>query len=188
MARWWPFIKQDAAGQPTAPVAANGSGAAVESASGTAVSLDRTSDAMLREYTRSIYLWRCVDMIAQMSSSVVLDVKPNRDRELSPDEQAIADLLAKPNPQWTAAALQYYVAASLAVANRAFLKRVRSAIGSNRPTLELWPIPANEVTAKYNPDSYVIVAWERQTTKGKEVYPVAEDGDCDMICIRRPAL
>ena len=185
--RWWPFVKQ-LPGPPTAPLTNGGPAPAVEAATGSSVSMDRTSNAMLREYTRSIYLWRCVDMIAQMSSSIVLEVKPETDRDLNADEHAIQELLERPNPQWTSAALQYFVAASLAVANRAVLKRVRSEVGSNRPTLELWPIPANEVTAKYDPDSLVIIAWERATSKGKEVYPVDEDGDSDLIVIRRPAL
>src|SRR5262245_52826899 len=170
----WPWsIKQ------APPAGANGNGASpgapVDSTIAGSVPLDRTSNAMLKEYTRSIYLWRCVDMIAQMSSSIVLEVKPGTTRQLTEDEQTIQDLLARPNPQWNAAALQYYVTASLAVANKSYLKRVRSAIGSNRPTLELWPIPANEVTAKY--ENGILVAYERTTATKKDVFPVDEEGE-----------
>src|SRR5262245_12419408 len=86
---------------------------------GNFVTFDRTNAEMLKQYYRSIYLWRCVDMIAQMSSSIVLDVRPQTNRPLNDQEKAIDRLLKYPNPQWPAAALQYFVVASLAVANRA---------------------------------------------------------------------
>src|SRR5262245_16779612 len=168
------------------PAAASPPGPPVESATGAMIGFNRTNEIMLREYTRSIYLWRCVDMVAQMSSSIVLDVVPTSTRALTREELQVDTLVKKPNPQWTAAQLQYFIAASLGVANRAFLKRVRSEL--NGVTLELWPIPANEVIPKYINGSQVIGCWERQTSQGKEEYPVAEDGDCDLICIRRPAL
>lgn len=158
----------------------------VESARTSPVSFERTNMVMLREYHRSIYLWRCVDMISQMASSIVLDVAPLTNRPLTEEEAAIDRLIKRPNPQWTEAALQYFVAASLAVANRAFVQKVRSAVGRN--VLELWPIPANEVEIKYLNGTQMIVAFERNTTQGKEIFPVAENGDCDLIYIHRPAL
>ena len=162
----------------------------MEASAGAMVALDRTSNAMLREYTRSIYLWRCVDLIAQMSASIMLEVKPLSDRPLNEAEKDIQGLLLRPNPQWNSAALQYFVAASLAVANRAFLQRVRSAIGDRRnsQTLELWPIPANEITIRYVSGTQMVEAFERTTVNGVETFPVSEDGDCDLIWVRRPAL
>jgi len=186
--RWFPaavFRKQT----PTSPITSPSpppSGPPVESAGGPLIGFNRTNEVMLREYTRSIYLWRCVDMIAQMSSSIVLDVMAKENRPLTDDERQIDDLVKHPNPQWTAAQLQYFIAASLGVANRAFLKRVRSAVDG--ATLELWPIPANEVQPRFYPNSQVIEAWERVTASGKEEYPIDETGDSDLICVRRPAL
>src|SRR4051812_40031174 len=111
----WLWTKQTA----PVPIAVNGGTATTIH---NPVSLDRMSSDMLREYVRSIYLWRSVDMIAQMSSSVVLEVH-NGDKVLTSREQQVAAVLARPNPQWTGAALQYFIAASLAVANRSFLKQ-----------------------------------------------------------------
>jgi HK97 family phage portal protein len=158
----------------------------VESAIGGTVTFERDNMIMLREYYRSIYMWRCVDMIAQMSSSIVLDVAPLSNRALSEEEKAVDRLIKKPNPQWTAAALQYFVAASLAVANRCYLQKVRSEIGRN--VLELWPIPANEVTTRYRNGTQVIEAFVRSTATGIKVFPVDDNGDSDMIFIRRPVL
>jgi HK97 family phage portal protein len=157
--------------------------------SGMTLNLNRVSSEMLREYTRSIYLWRCVDMIAQMASSVELEVKPTDNRGLNPAEQQVQDLLAKPNPQWNYAALQYFVAASLAVANRCYLLRIR---GMNGETLELWPINANEITTVYRGMTKVIDAfqWIGPGNQTRQiVFPVDPDtGDCDILYVQRPAL
>ena len=156
------------------------------------VALDRQSDQMLREYTRSIYLWRCVDMIGQMASSVELSVEPEVDRELTKPEQQVEELLEHPNPQWTGPALQYFIAACLAVANKAFLLRVR---GVSSVTLELWPILPNEVMINYKLGSRMIESFTVTTINGTAksidpvVYPVDPDtGDSDIIYIHRPAL
>src|SRR5262245_58640181 len=116
----------------------------VQSANGRQVPLDRTSAEMLREYVRNIYIWRSVDMIAQMSSAVALEVH-SEGGQLSPQARQVATLLRKPNPQWTGAALQYFMAASLALTNRAFLKRVGGIVEGNSTTQELWPINSDEV-------------------------------------------
>lgn len=151
----------------------------------TPVSLDRLSVDMLKEYVRSIYLWRSVDMIAQMASSVALEVNADG-KPLTAADQQIQRLLDRPNPQWTTAALQYFMAASMAVANRAYLQRVR---GVGGVTLELWPINADEVTIKHYNGSKVIASFERNTGLTKETYPVdPQTGDCDLIYIHRPAL
>ena len=172
------------------PAVVNGNANTVTSAVHTQVSLDRASSEMLTQYVRSIYLWRCVDMIGQMSSSVALEVhNGDEDSGLDSRQQGVANVLARPNPQWTGAALQYFVAASLAVANRAFLKQVRGVSGNSPVILELWPINSNEVTIDYYDNSKVIAAFKRTTTKGVETYPVdPETGDCELIHINRPAL
>jgi len=171
---------------PPAPVVQNGNG--VTSAVHTTASLDRMSSDMLREYVRSIYLWRSVDMIGQMSSSVALEVH-NGDAGLPPREQAVADVLVRPNPQWTGAGLQYFVAASLAVANRAYLKQVRGVSGNSPIVLELWPVNANEIQIEYLDHSKVITAFKHTTGKGTITYPVdSETGECELIHIHRPAL
>jgi phage portal protein BeeE len=156
------------------------------------VALDRMSDQMLREYTRSIYLWRCVDMIGQMASSVPLSVEPESDRELTKEEQQVAALLQRPNPQWTGPAIQYFIAACLAVANKAYLLRVR---GVSQVTLEMWPLLPNEVVINYGKGSRVIESFTVTTANGQgttvdpKKYPVdAETGDCDVMYIHRPAL
>jgi len=186
------FRKQTA---PSAPVPAVVPAAAQTSQGGTvevingasAVPLDRTAMAMIREYTRALYLWRCVDMIGQMSASVVLEVQPNQTRRINPAEKQVKELLARPNPQWDAASLQYWITTSLAVANRAYLKRVRSDI--DQSTLELWPVPADEVTVVYLEGTQEIIRFERTFGMKKDVYPVdPKTGDCDLIFIRRPAL
>src|SRR4051812_39839872 len=69
---------------------------------GTATPLDRTAMAMLQEYNRALYLWRCVDMIGQMSASVVLEVAPLQTRPVNEAEAQVQRLLLRPNPQWDA--------------------------------------------------------------------------------------
>jgi phage portal protein BeeE len=173
---------------PAAVLMNGGSAGVVASTVNTQVPLDRTSFDMLREYVRNIYLWRSVDMIAQMSSSVALEVHAENGG-LGAREQGVANVLARPNPQWTGAALQYFVAASLAVANRAFLKQVRGVNGNRPVVLELWPINANEITIEYYNDSKVIAGFKRTTSKGTEHYPVdTETGDCELLYVHRPAL
>jgi len=153
---------------------------------GDARPLDRTSAEMLREYVRNIYLWRSVDMIAQMSSAVALEVH-SEGGQLSLVARQVAALMRRPNPQWTAAALQYFVAASLAITNRAFLKRVR---GVGDITQELWPINANEVIVKYANGSKMIAGFEVTPANGREAefFPVSPDGTSDLIYIHRPVL
>lgn len=172
------------------PAVTKQAGAPVEgTAPGMTLSLERVSAEMLREYTHSIYLWRCVDMIAQMASSVELLVRPDTDRDLTADEEQVEELLEHPNPQWTGAALQYFLAASLAVANKTFLYRVR---GIGGQTLELWPIKANEIQIIYEGMTQVVRAFQwigPGNLTNQSTYPVdSETGDCDIIYIHRPAL
>ena len=174
MAWWW--TKQ----QVTPPAVE----VSIAETAGVPVALDRTSMHMLKEYVRSIYLWRSVDMIAQMSSAVALEVD-DAGKQLTPADKAVQQLLQHPNPQWTSAALQYFLAASLAVANRSYLKRVR---GVGGVTLELWPINADEVTIKYLNGSKVLAGFTQTTSAGPVEYPIDETGDCDLIYIHRPAL
>jgi phage portal protein BeeE len=178
----WLWSKQ----APPPAVVVNGSG--VAAASNTQVSLDRMSNDMLREYVRSIYLWRSVDMIGQMSSSVALEVH-TESGNLGAAEQKVAEVLQRPNPQWTGAALQYFISASLAVANRAFLKQVRGTNGNSPIILELWPVNANEITIRYLNHSKVIASFEHATATGTVTYPVdPETGDCELLYVHRPAL
>src|SRR5262245_46986528 len=184
MARpWWPFPFE----RKQLPVPAGG----VASASGTQVNLSWQAQDMLREYTRSIYLWRCVDMIAQMASSVDLDIETPDDRELTPAEEEIKALLERPNPQWTGAALQYFITASLAVCNKAFLLRVRgNGDAGPNATLELWPLQADNVTITYDEGSRIITGFTYNNGGGEQrKFPVdPETGDSDIIYIARPAL
>jgi len=184
MAWWW--SKQEAP-PATAALVLHGSGS-VASTVNNQVSLDRMSVEMLKEYVRNIYLWRSVDMIAQMSSSVALEVH-TESGALGPTEQRVADVIERPNPQWTSAALQYFIAASLAVASRAFLKQVRGVNGNSPVILELWPINANEITIEFLNHSKVIAGFKRITSQGTEYFPVdPETGECELIYIHRPAL
>jgi phage portal protein BeeE len=179
----WLWSKQ----APPPAVVTNGAG--VASATNAQISLDRMSSDMLREYVRSIYLWRSVDMIGQMSSSVALEVHAEEGAALGPVEQKVADVLTRPNPQWTGAALQYFVAASLAVTNRAFLKQVRGTNGNSPVILELWPVNANEIAIRYLNNTKMIAGFEHTTTKGQVYYPVdPETGDCDLLYVNRPVL
>ena len=178
MAAWdWLFTKQPPPTESSVPS---------EAAFNPAVRLDRVASDMMKEYVRSIYLWRCVDMIGQMASSVPLSVNPDANREQTAEEKQIDALILRPNPQWTGAALQYWVASCLAVANKCFLQRVR---GVGGVTLELWPIAPNEVTIRYENGSRVIKEFEhRSGLATSKKFPVDEEGDCDLLYIRRPAL
>src|SRR5262245_46682298 len=116
----WPFRKQQAQPTTSRPSAPS------EVALGDSVNLDKLSADLTREYVRSIYLWRAVDAIAAMAASVPLKVyKESDSTQLTRPEIEVQRLLVRPNPQWTGHALQYFVAVSLAVANKAFLLRVR---------------------------------------------------------------
>jgi phage portal protein BeeE len=125
-----------------------------------------------------------------MSSAVALEVHAGHDGAgLGNREQQVVRVLARPNPQWTGAALQYFMAASLAVANRAFFKQVRGVNGNSPVVLELWPINANEITIEFLNHSKVIAGFKRQTSQGTEYFPVdPETGDCELIYVHRPAL
>lgn len=158
----------------------------VEVAVGDKVDIQRLNADMAREYVRSIYLWRSVDMIGQMSSSVPLIVSKPDEAQLTPSDKKVIELLQKPNPQWTGAALQYFVAASLAVSNKSYLLRVR---GASDVTLELWPLSPTDVTRKYEPGSQMIQSFDVMTNGRVKNYPVNQDtGDSDVIYIHRPAL
>jgi len=161
----------------------------VGSARGPQVSLDRTSTEMLREFVRSIYIWRSVDMIAQMASAVALEVH-SEGGQLSPQARQVAALMRKPNPQWTGAALQYFLAASLAITNRAFLKRVGGVANGASTTQELWPLNADEVTIRYANGSKMIEGFELMPRMGQpsQFFPVGEDGQSEIIFIHRPVL
>lgn len=179
MSWWLPFVKQ------APPAAVAEGGPLFTAAFGDQLPLDRTSSEMLREYIRNIYLWRSVDMIAQMSSAVALEVYAEGG-QLSNVARQVGVLMRRPNPQWTAAALQYFVAASLAITNRAFLKRVR---GVGDITQELWPVNADEVTIKYANGSRMIAGFQITSQKTEtEFFPVNADGSSDLIYIHRPVL
>lgn len=153
---------------------------------GHSVPIDRLQADMLREYVRSIYLWRSVDMIGSMAASIPLIVVPDRQRMLSKDELDIQTLLTRPNPQWTGAALQYFLAACLALANKAYLLRVN---GTGNRALELWPLQPNEVTIKYQTNSRVISGFTVSSGGSTRDYPVnPETGESDLIYMRRPAV
>src|SRR5262249_31853093 len=149
---WW-FRKQQPVQVPARPAeVAFGSGS---------VNLDKFATDLSREFVRSIYLWRAVDMIASMAASVPLKVyKANDNSQLTRAEMDVENLLVRPNPQWNGHALQYFVAASIAVANKAFLLRVR---GTGDTTQELWPLGVNEVTVVYQQNSRVIERFEVST-------------------------
>src|SRR5262245_26060550 len=175
----WPFRKQQTPteSRPSAPS---------EVAIGDSVNLDKLSADLTREYVRSIYLWRAVDMIGAMAASVPLKVyKESDNSQLSRAELEVENLLVRPNPQWTGHALQYFVAVSLAVANKAFLLRVRGAGGV---TQELWPLTPNEVTILYKLGSRMIEAFQVMQDGQSVKYEVDDNGESDVIFLRRPAL
>lgn len=160
----------------------------VEFVPGDHASLEKLNADMLREYHRSTYLWRSVDMIATMASSVPLIVAKPDNQQLPAAETRIGNLLERPNPQWTGASLQHFMAMSLAVTNEAFIRRIR---GVGDAPIELWPlVPGLEVRPVYHQNSRVIDYFEVTGRDGlTERVPVdPETGDCDVIYIRRPAL
>src|SRR5262245_39542590 len=133
----WPFRKADIVSRPPSE---NGA----ELALGGSVDIRQLNADLAREYIRSIYLWRCVDMIGAMAASVPLKVyKGDENSQLTRAELDVEQLLTRPNPQWNGHALQYYICVSLAVSNRAYL--LRSA-GTGNVTQQLWPLGVNEVT------------------------------------------
>lgn len=172
--KWW-FTKQ----QPPPPAVA------AEAAFG-GVEIDKLNADLTREYVRSIYLWRAVDMIGQMSASVpLIVVKEKEESQLTRTEMTVQELLSRPNPQWNGHQLQYYVAVSIAAANRAYLLRVR---GAGDVTQELWPLAVNDVTPIYQLNSPLIEKFQVNFGGQMKIYPVGGDGDSDIIFIRRPAL
>jgi len=176
----WPFRKQQAQPTTSRPSAPS------EVALGDSVNLDKLSADLTREYVRSIYLWRAVDAIAAMAASVPLKVyKESDSTQLTRPEIEVQRLLVRPNPQWTGHALQYFVAVSLAVANKAFLLRVRGAGGV---TQELWPLTPNEVTILYKLGSRMIEAFQVMQDGQSVKYEVDDNGESDVIFLRRPAL
>jgi len=133
-----------------------------------------------------------VDMIATMAGSVPLVVvKEDEESQLTAAEMAVEKLLARPNPQWTGTGLQYFVAASLAVTNRAFILRVR---GAGNTPLELWPLEPDQVVVNYPMDgsgarSRMIESFTVQNGMRQDTYEVNQrTGDSDVIYIRKPAL
>jgi phage portal protein BeeE len=95
-------------------------------------------------------------------------------------------LLVRPNPQWSSPALMYFVATSLAVANKAFLKIARGIGGS---AAELWPLGPDEVQVVYHQNSRLIDYFQTNGADGRiQKHPVDDDGNSDIVFIRRPAL
>lgn len=156
-----------------------------EVAMGECANLDRLNANLLVEYVKSIYLWRCVDVIGSMSASVPLIVKKDDETQLTAQQRNIETLLKRPNPQWTGGALQYFVATSIALANKAFLLRVR---GAGNTTQELWPISPSDVVIRYSNGSRMIQGFDVMTGGQARRYDVDEGGDSDLIYIRRPAI
>ena len=175
----WPFpFQRKAAPAQTSEVTS-------EAATGPCANLERLNADMAREYVRSIYLWRAVDLIGSMASSVPLIIQRGPNTQLAAPEMDVLQLLRRPNPQWTGPALQYFVAASIAVANKAFVLRVRGAGGG---TLELWPLTPTDVTPIYPPGSRMIEGFQVAEEGRIRFFEVDENGDSDVIYIRRPAL
>jgi|GEM_PF-1791532 len=176
----WPFARKAETVSPPPSVPS-------EAATGACFNIDHASNNdMVREYVRSIYLWRAVDMIGSMAASVPLIIQRGPETQLAAPEIDIPRLLARPNPQWTGTALQYFVAASVAVANRAYLLRVR---GTGGVTLELWPLLPTDVTPIYVLGSRMIEAFMVAESGRITRYEVdQETGDSDVIYIRRPHL
>lgn len=178
----WPFSRtpETPSTPPQSPLVTT------EVATNQSVTLERENHDIAREFVRSIYLWRSIDMIGQMSSSIPMVVQPEKDRALTAQEKQVQDLLRNPNPQWTGAALQYFATTSLAVVNRAFFKRVR---GVGNVTIELWPLTPTEVTVNYRNGTRVIDSFTvNAPNKSPETFKVADNGDCDIIFVHRPAL
>jgi len=173
---WWPFVQK--ADVPTSSVTS-------EVATGNCANLDKLNADMAREYVRSLYLWRSVDMIGSMASSVPLIIRKGEDQQLSASDMDVLNMLARPNPQWSGAALQYFTAASIAVSNKAYLLRIRGTGGS---TLELWPLTPTDVTPIYALGSRMIEGFQVAEAGRMNYYEVDENGDSDIIYIRRPSL
>src|SRR5262249_10031769 len=128
----------------------------------------------------NLYIWRCVDAIASLASSVPLKVEP------ADDATEIERLLARPNPQWDLPSLLYFSVANLAAANRAFFQVVR---GINDTPAELWALGHNEVEIVYQQNSRLIDYYQTTGPDGRnKKHYVDADGRCDIICVRRPAL
>ena len=184
MPGWWPFSSS----QPGSAASTPPHGVPTDASIGECANLDRLNANLVTEFVRSIYLWRCIDIIASMSASVPLIVKKDDQSQLTGAQRNIEVLLQRPNPQWTGSALQYFAAASIAVANKAFLLRVRGAGGI---TQELWPITPTDVMILYVNGSRMIKAFDVSNIDGSgqsRRFPVGDDGDCDIIYVRRPAL
>ncbi|MBR0778551.1 phage portal protein [Bradyrhizobium diazoefficiens] len=172
----WPFTRNV---EPPSPPSS-------EASMGGNLDLHHLADNVAREFHRSMYLWRSVDLLASMASSVPLIVSKQDDAQLTAAETDVVKLLASPNPQWHGPAMTYFVAACIAVTNRAFLLRVR---GQGGATLELWPLPPNSVTPICHREGGVmIVGFDVQIGGEVTRYPVDENGDSDIIFIRRPTL
>jgi phage portal protein BeeE len=104
---------------------------------------------------------------------------------ITPQDSAVETLLERPNPQWTGHALQYFIAASIAVSNKAYLLRVR---GAGNTTQELWPLGVKEVTPIYDLGTRLIKEFQVQWGSEIKKFPVGPDGDSDVIYLRRPSL
>jgi phage portal protein BeeE len=106
--------------------------------------------------------------------------------QLSRADLSVANLLVRPNPQWSTPALMYFVATSLAVANKAFMKIARGIGGS---AAELWPLGPDEVGVVYHQNSRLIDYFQINGVDGlQKIYVDRASGDSDIVYIRRPAL
>src|SRR5215472_17193346 len=103
----WPFTSRPAVAGPN-PVTS-------DIAPGGCTDLDQMGVNIMVEFVRSIYLWRCIDMIGAMSASVPLIIVKDDESQLAGSQQNVLELLARPNPQWTGAHLQYFCSAWIAV-------------------------------------------------------------------------
>ncbi len=158
-----------------------------ESVRGSSLDLNRPSGNIAREYARNQYIWRRVDAIASLASSVPLKVvKDGDESHLTAAELDVEKPLGRPNPQWAGPAFPYHQTASLAVANRSFAQIVRGVGGS---AAEIWPLAPNSVTPIYHLNSPMIDYFQTTGSDGTlQRFYVDKDGSCDIIFVRRPAL
>ena len=141
-----PAAAPPAAAPPSSPVTS-------EAVHGASLDLDHFSRDIAREFSRNLYIWRCVDAIAGLASSVPLKVvKTDDESQLTAAELDVERLLVRPNPQWSTPALMYFVATSIAVVSKAYLEdctRYWQICG------RLWPLGPDEVQVVYHENSTV---------------------------------
>lgn len=144
--------------------------------------LMNTPDKFAKEgYMQNATVYACVQKIANAVASVDLSVyRYDGDDKVKIDNSPLYELLDRPNPYQGGAALIRAIVSYKKITGNAYL--LKMPYGSMAPT-ELWALRPDRVKVLLNDKGYP-AGYEYSTGMGKIVFPVNDDGTCDVLHLK----